>query len=143
VLLANQIDSLHGVPLYAYDFGDVTAKFPAPIYNPPIGNLVPGGGHTTELSYLFDNVPITDAQMLTANTLTVTGQTLRRPAIQTARVCRIGPSTSLRSKTCCTLPPTTLPRLQNSLSGTNASSGRSKVMTSSRVHTRPQPRPDL
>jgi len=34
-----------------------------------IGNLVPGGGHTTELSYLFDNVPITDAQMLTANTL--------------------------------------------------------------------------
>jgi para-nitrobenzyl esterase len=69
VLLANQIDSLHGVPLYAYDFGDVTAKFPAPIYNPPIGNLVPGGGHTTELSYLFDNVPITDAQMLTANTL--------------------------------------------------------------------------
>jgi len=69
VLLANQIDSLHGVPLYAYDFGDVTAKFPAPIYNPPIGNLVPGGGHTTELSYLFDNVPITDAQMQTANTL--------------------------------------------------------------------------
>jgi para-nitrobenzyl esterase len=69
VLLANQIDSLRGVPLYAYDFNDLTAKFPAPIYNPPIGNLAPGGGHTSELSYLFDNVPITDAQMLTADTM--------------------------------------------------------------------------
>ena len=64
VNLANQLFSLH-TPVYAYEFGDVTAKFPAPIYNPQIGNLVPGGGHTTELSYLFDNVPLTPAQRQT------------------------------------------------------------------------------
>jgi para-nitrobenzyl esterase len=89
VLLANQIASPHALPqsererrgrdrgedhdeagdfrLYAYDFADLTAKFPAPIYDPPIGNLVPGGGHTTELSYLFDNVPLTSAQLYTAD----------------------------------------------------------------------------
>lgn len=69
VLLANQINSLHGVPLYAFEFADLTAKFPAPIYNPPIGNLLPGGGHTSELSYLFDNVPLSSAQLQTADVM--------------------------------------------------------------------------
>ena len=52
--------------MYAYEFGDVTAPYPAPIYNPPNGDLV-GASHTDELSYLFVNVPITPTQMLIAD----------------------------------------------------------------------------
>src|SRR5690606_97027 len=73
---ANQLASAHSAPaakkdhrghkdrddgydfrVYAFEFADARAKFPAPIYDPNIGTLVAGGGHTTELSYLFDNVP--------------------------------------------------------------------------------------
>jgi hypothetical protein len=39
VHLANQISSLN-TPTYAYEFGDVTAPYPAPVFNPPLGGLV-------------------------------------------------------------------------------------------------------
>jgi para-nitrobenzyl esterase len=67
VHVANQLVSLH-TSLYAYEFADDTAPYPAPIYNPPRGNLV-GASHTTELSYLFDNVPLTPAQSATADVM--------------------------------------------------------------------------
>jgi para-nitrobenzyl esterase len=67
VNLANQLFSLH-TPLYAYEFGDKTAPYPAPIYNPPNGSLV-GASHTDELSYLFDNAPLTPAQRHTADVM--------------------------------------------------------------------------
>jgi para-nitrobenzyl esterase len=64
---ANQIASLN-TPVYAYEFADNTAQYPAPIFNPPRGDLV-GASHTTELSYLFDNVPLTPAQRHTADVM--------------------------------------------------------------------------
>ena len=67
VQLANQLASSH-IPLYAYEFSDKTAPYPAPIYNPPNGNLV-GAAHTDELSYLFDNVVLTPKQRATADVM--------------------------------------------------------------------------
>jgi para-nitrobenzyl esterase len=67
VQLANQLASSH-VPLYAYEFADKTAPYPAPIYNPPNGDLV-GASHTDELSYLFDNAVLTPKQRATADTM--------------------------------------------------------------------------
>jgi para-nitrobenzyl esterase len=57
--LANQLASPH-VPLYAYEFADRTAPYPAPIFDAP-GNLV-GAAHTKELSYLFHQNELTPAQ---------------------------------------------------------------------------------
>ena len=57
--LANQIAAPH-VPVYAYSFADGSAPYPLPIFGPP-GN-VPGAGHTKELSYLFNQNPLTPAQ---------------------------------------------------------------------------------
>ena len=57
--LANQLASPH-VALYSYEFADRTAPYPAPIFNAP-GNL-PGAAHTKELSYLFHQGELTDAQ---------------------------------------------------------------------------------
>ncbi len=67
VQLANQLVSSH-IPLYAYEFADKTAPYPAPIYNPPNGDLV-GASHTDELSYLFDNVVLTPKQRSTADAM--------------------------------------------------------------------------
>jgi para-nitrobenzyl esterase len=57
--LANQLASPH-VPLYAYEFADSTAPYPAPIFDAP-SNLV-GAAHTKELSYLFHQSELTSAQ---------------------------------------------------------------------------------
>jgi para-nitrobenzyl esterase len=67
VNLANKLASPH-IDLYAYEFADDTAQYPAPIYNPPNGDLV-GASHTDELSYLFDNVPLTAKQRQTADVM--------------------------------------------------------------------------
>jgi para-nitrobenzyl esterase len=57
--LANQLASPH-VRLYAYEFADRTAPYPAPIFDAP-GNLT-GAAHTKELSYLFHQNELTSAQ---------------------------------------------------------------------------------
>lgn len=57
--LAHQLAAPH-VPLYAYEFADRTAPYPAPIFNAP-GNL-PAAGHTKELSYLFHQGELTAPQ---------------------------------------------------------------------------------
>jgi para-nitrobenzyl esterase len=57
--LAHQLAAPH-VPLYAYEFADRTAPYPAPIFNAP-GNL-PGAAHTKELSYLFHQSELSPAQ---------------------------------------------------------------------------------
>ena len=57
--LAHQLAAPH-VRLYAYEFADRTAPYPAPIFSAP-GNL-PGAGHTKELSYLFHQSELTPAQ---------------------------------------------------------------------------------
>jgi para-nitrobenzyl esterase len=64
--LANQLASPH-VPLYAYEFGDRTAPYPAPIFDAP-GNLL-GAAHTKELSYLFHQNEITPAQRKISDTM--------------------------------------------------------------------------
>ena len=58
--LANQLISPH-VPVYAYEFADRTAPIPAPMFTEATGGLV-GAAHTTELSYLFNQDPLTDTQ---------------------------------------------------------------------------------
>ena len=67
VKLANELASPH-TPVYAYEFADKTAPFPAPIYNPSVGDLV-GAAHTDELSYLFDNAELTPEQRYTADVM--------------------------------------------------------------------------
>jgi len=57
--LANQLASPH-VPVFAYEFADATAPYPAPIFEAP-GNLA-GAGHTKELSYLFHQSELTPDQ---------------------------------------------------------------------------------
>jgi para-nitrobenzyl esterase len=57
--LANQLAAPH-VTLYAYEFADRTAPYPAPIFDAP-GNL-PGAAHTKELSYLFHQRELTGPQ---------------------------------------------------------------------------------
>lgn len=64
--LANQLAAPH-VPLYAYEFADPTAPYPAPIFNAP-GNF-PGAAHTKELSYLFHQRELTAAQRKIADTM--------------------------------------------------------------------------
>lgn len=56
---ANQIMSPH-VPLYAYEFADRTAPYPAPIFDAPI--KVAGAAHTKELSYLFHQSELNPTQ---------------------------------------------------------------------------------
>lgn len=58
-LLANRLVAPHQ-PLYSFEFADETAPYPAPIFDAP-GELK-GAAHTTELSYLFDQVPLTREQ---------------------------------------------------------------------------------
>jgi len=57
--LANQLAAPH-VPLYAFEFADPTAPYPAPIFEAE-GNLA-GAAHTKELSYLFHQSELTPAQ---------------------------------------------------------------------------------
>ena len=64
--LANQLASPH-VPVYAYEFADPTAPYPAPIFEAP-GNI-PGAAHTKELSYLFHQSELTPAQRRISDTM--------------------------------------------------------------------------
>ncbi|HSV83774.1 MAG TPA: carboxylesterase family protein [Ramlibacter sp.] len=64
--MANQLMAPH-VPLYAYEFADRTAPYPAPIFDAP-GN-VPGAAHTKELSYLFHQSELTPAQRQLSDTM--------------------------------------------------------------------------
>ncbi len=64
--LASQIASPH-VPLYTYVFADRSAPYPLPIFGAP-GQL-PGAAHTKELSYLFNQNPITEQQRRISNAM--------------------------------------------------------------------------
>jgi para-nitrobenzyl esterase len=64
--LANQLAAPH-VPLYAYEFADRTAPYPAPIFEAP-GNLM-GAAHTKELSYLFHQSELTPGQRKISDTM--------------------------------------------------------------------------
>jgi para-nitrobenzyl esterase len=57
--LANQLAAPH-LKLYAYEFADRTAPYPAPIFSAP-GQLA-GAAHTKELSYLFHQVELAPPQ---------------------------------------------------------------------------------
>jgi para-nitrobenzyl esterase len=64
--LANQLVSPH-VQLYAYEFADGTAPYPAPIFDAP-GDQT-GAAHTKELSYLFHQNELTAAQRKISDTM--------------------------------------------------------------------------
>lgn len=64
--LASQLASPH-VQLYAYEFADGTAPYPAPIFDAP-GNQT-GAAHTKELPYLFHQRELTAAQRKISDTM--------------------------------------------------------------------------
>ena len=64
--LANQLAASH-TAVYAYEFADRTAPYPAPVFDAP-GNL-PGAAHTTELSYLFHQSELAPAQRRVSDTM--------------------------------------------------------------------------
>ena len=57
--LANQLAAPH-TSVFAYEFADRSAPYPAPIFDAP--NAVPGAAHTKDLSYIFNQGPLTDQQ---------------------------------------------------------------------------------
>jgi para-nitrobenzyl esterase len=68
--LSDQIMSPH-VPMWSYVFNDPTAPFPAPMFDffgPPPA-VLPGAAHTKEISYLFDQGPLTAAQTKISNAM--------------------------------------------------------------------------
>jgi para-nitrobenzyl esterase len=64
--LANQLAAPH-VPLYAFEFADQTAPYPAPIFEAPGGRT--GAAHTKELSYLFHQSELTPPQQQISDTM--------------------------------------------------------------------------
>jgi len=64
--LANQLASPH-VPLYAFEFADRTAPYPAPIFEAE--GTLDGAAHTKELSYLFHQSELSPAQREISDTM--------------------------------------------------------------------------